>query len=566
MMAIHAAGGAACSGLVPVAKEPFKSCGRRGVDGVESFWRAGTCAKLPPVQPCRMWSQGGSPKDYSWGEKFHSRTGRRQESRLLRVVLRDQAEEATFSAHSLSPDLFLLDLASKLEDSLAGDDSEHGPLSRLREEATEATLSSRWPTRKDEAYRFTDLKFLKEADIYPVDATPDTASFDLSSVKCSVGEGNRLIFVNGVLSKALSKLEGLAEGVIVGSISTLPKEVVDNDVIPRLSGAVAKNQGDVFACLNGVGARDLGVIIVPVGVRVSDPLQIIYICTQGVPVQGQGQGEGKGPVFGLSNPRVLVIVEKDGELNFVENFVGATDAPYWTNSVCNIVIAERGLVCHNFVQEENRNSAHIRQTTISQAESSSYKLVETCFGGRLSRHNLQVQQAGPDTSTEFYSFLLAGRGQLHDLHSKLILNHPRGFSRQIHKCIVTDSSGHAVFDGNVKVNRYAQQTDAGQLSRSLLLAPRATVNVKPNLQIIANDVKCTHGAAISDLEEEQLFYFRARGIDTQTARSSLVFSFAAEVVQKLGSHDLKKRVESLVKSALAAEGVIQPGLSLSSAD
>jgi Fe-S cluster assembly protein SufD len=108
--------------------------------------------------------------------------------------------------------------------------------------------------------------------------------------------------------------------------------------------------------------------------------------------------------------------------------------------------------------------------------------------------------------------------------------------------------------------RYAQQTDAGQLSRSLLLAPRATVNVKPNLQIIADDVKCSHGAAISDLEEEQLFYFRARGIDAETARSALVFSFGAEVLQRLSYESLRKRVEALVKGSLAAEGLIDSSI------
>jgi len=108
--------------------------------------------------------------------------------------------------------------------------------------------------------------------------------------------------------------------------------------------------------------------------------------------------------------------------------------------------------------------------------------------------------------------------------------------------------------------RYAQQTDAGQLSRSLLLAPRATVNVKPNLQIIADDVKCSHGAAISDLEEEQLFYFRARGIDSETARSALVFSFGAEVLQHLSYESLRKRVEALVKGSLAAEGLIDSSI------
>ncbi|GFH10688.1 Fe-S cluster assembly protein SufD, partial [Haematococcus lacustris] len=122
-------------------------------------------------------------------------------------------------------------------------------------------------------------------------------------------------------------------------------------------------------------------------------------------------------------------------------------------------------------------------------------------------HDVVVQQGGPRTQTHMNHFVLASSNQLHDLHTKLELNHPEGVAKQLHKCIVASASGRGVFDGNVKVNRRAQRSDAGQLSRNLLLANRATVNVKPNLQIIADDVKCTHGCAVSDLSDEELFYF-----------------------------------------------------------
>jgi hypothetical protein len=126
-------------------------------------------------------------------------------------------------------------------------------------------------------------------------------------------------------------------------------------------------------------------------------------------------------------------------------------------------------------------------------------------------HSFSSMQLGEETSTLLRHFLLVGDAQLADLHSKLVLDHPRGEASQLHKCIVSAPSGRGVFDGNVKVNRMAQKTDAGQLSRNLLLLPRATVNVKPNLQIIADDVKCTHGCTVSDLSEEELFYFRWAG-------------------------------------------------------
>ncbi|XP_039060373.1 protein ABCI7, chloroplastic-like [Hibiscus syriacus] len=179
-----------------------------------------------------------------------------------------------------------------------------------------------------------------------------------------------------------------------------------------------------------------------------------------------------------------------------------------------------------------------------EESTSAYELVEISTGGKLSRHNVHVQQLGPDTVTELTTFHLCVGDQTQDLHSKIVLDHPRGYCQQLRKCIVAHSSGQAVFDGKVMVNRYARQTDAGQLTRSLLLEPRAAVNVKPNLQIIADDVKCSHGDAISDLEDSQLF-------DLETARKALVISFGAEVVDRLPHSFLQKQVKDNVKELLS---------------
>ncbi|KAK3005566.1 hypothetical protein RJ639_015811, partial [Escallonia herrerae] len=193
----------------------------------------------------------------------------------------------------------------------------------------------------------------------------------------------------------------------------------------------------------------------------------------------------------------------------------------------------------------NAGKDHGAREKVELEESNrTYELVEVSTGGKLSRHNADVRQIGADT----------------DLQSRIVLDHPRGVSRQVHKCIVAHSLGETILDGNVQVNRYcvssvpsecwqldilyAQQTDAGQLTRSLLLVPRASVNVKPNLQIIADDVKCSHGAAITDLEESQLFYFQPRGADLQTARKALIFSFGAEVKERFPNTSTRKNVES----------------------
>eukprot|EP00878_Enallax_costatus_P007611 GHUV01007969.1.p1 GENE.GHUV01007969.1~~GHUV01007969.1.p1 ORF type:complete len:263 (+),score=86.50 GHUV01007969.1:108-791(+) len=218
--------------------------------------------------------------------------------------------------------------------------------------------------------------------------------------------------------------------------------------------------------------------------------------------------------------------------------------------VAEVVLAENAVLKHGYVNREAQNAQHFKATLVTQAESSTYELVEARVGGSITRHDVGINQTGSDTITTMKHFLLAGAGQLQDLHSKLRLDYPRGDANQLHKCIASAATGRGVFDGNVKVNRLAQKTDARQLSRNLLLVPKATVNVKPNLQIIADDVKCTHGCSVSDLSQEELFYFRARGVSYEQARQALVFSFGAEVVQELKYEKLVSRIQQDVVESL----------------
>ncbi|MBA0826823.1 hypothetical protein Goarm_011644 [Gossypium armourianum] len=390
-------------------------------------------------------------------------------------------------------DQFVLQLADSVEDSLPSSSSSSLPLQKLRDNSSETLLSTQWPSRKDESFRFTDTSFIKNSDINPISHPPN--SLDLLEVSRDT-QFESFNFVDGFLVDSSFSSSNLPDGVYVGSLSKLSSEGILKRVCELLGDF---EWGDLFWSVNGLGAPDLMVVYVPEGCRVENPIYLKYIA-----VEGADKGSKKMP---LSNPRVFVLVEKGGEVGIVEEFVG-------------------------------------------KEKTSTYELVEVSTGGKLSRHNVHVQQLGSDTVTELTTFHLSVGDQTQDLHSRIVLDHPRGYSQQLHKCIVAHSSGQAVFDGNVKVNRYAQQTDAGQLTRSLLLEPRATVNVKPNLQIIADDVKCSHGAAISDLEDSQLFYFQARGIDLETAREALVFSFGAEVIDKLPHSFVQKQVKDHVKALL----------------
>eukprot|EP00252_Welwitschia_mirabilis_P003094 TRINITY_DN13171_c0_g1_i1.p1 TRINITY_DN13171_c0_g1~~TRINITY_DN13171_c0_g1_i1.p1 ORF type:complete len:484 (+),score=46.14 TRINITY_DN13171_c0_g1_i1:142-1593(+) len=434
-------------------------------------------------------------------------------------------------------DSFVLDLAEKLEDSSVSPvpSPNNKILNKLREACAQDLLRRSWPTQKEEAFRFTDLKFLRNSEIRAADVAK---SLELQKFESNgdSSETYRLFIVDGLLCNNNRSSETfLPAGAFAGSLTSLPVD------LPMPFPMDLAFDGDLFSALNGIGTRDVTTVIIPENTKLDKPLHVTYYTVQ--------RGDDS-QVFCISNPRLVVMLGKGAEVEIVEEFKGVSEGCYWTNSVLQVYLQERAKLSHSFIQVQNPGAVHIKWTFVQQAGSSDYNLVETSSGGRLNRHNVQIEQLGPDTVTEVSTFHLAGQNQTQDLHSKVILNHPRGYSRQLHKCVVTDSSGHAVFDGNIRVNRLAQLTDAGQLSRCLLLAPRATVNVKPNLQIVADDVKCSHGAAISDLEDDQLFYFRARGVDTQSARNALLFSFGAEIIGRITNKHLRDKVESNFKQLL----------------
>ncbi|CAL0311622.1 unnamed protein product [Lupinus luteus] len=440
-----------------------------------------------------------------------------------------------------SSDPFVLQLAETFEDSLpssSSSSSSNSTLHKLREASSLSLLSTPWPSRRDESFRFTDVSFLRNSHIVPLSLPPNPSL--LASLSLHNNDSPYLTIVGGHLIQSMSELSEFPKGVYVGTLS---------DLDPGLTARVLElvggfNGGDLFWSINGIAAPDVTVVYVPEGCRVENPIHFGYFSVE-------GSSEGSDETY-VSNPRVVVVVEKGGELEIIEEFSGTQGSGecYWTNCALEVAIGEGAKLRHSYIQNESSAAAHIKWTSVRQESSSTYELTEVSTGGKLGRHNLHIQQLGPDTVTELSTLHLSVAAQTLDLHSQLVLDHPRGYSRQLHKCIVAHSMGQAVFDGNVKVNRYAQQTDAGQLSRSLLLEPRATVNLKPNLQIVADDVKCSHGAAISDLEETQLLYFQARGIDPKTARRVLTFAFGGEVIDKLPYSSLRERVRSQIKNLL----------------
>ena len=414
-------------------------------------------------------------------------------------------------------------------------------LDALRPDAITSLAQARVPNSRVEDYRFTDLAALVTTKPVAADAAAGDA-VDAAAWTLSAADATRVVLVDGVYKPDKSNVSGATDGVTVSTIS----QGASSEVI----GAVASMRGGVFANINAATASDAVVINVPAGAAVRTPIHVVQLSTSSASKDGE---------MSSSAPRVAVHVGAGASVSIVEDFAaagGSEDGAYWANGVCEVALEKGAKVTHTMVQAQTRAAVHTRATHVTQAEDSEYKLAEINVGGKLGRHDLGVTQLGPRTNTELACFNLAGSGQCMDLHSKVTLDHEEGTTDQVHKCIVSSASGRGVFDGNVQVNRLAQRTDAGQISRNLLLVPKATVNVKPNLQIVADDVVCTHGCTVSDLEEEGLFYLQSRGLSPAIARSLLVAGFGLEIVSKVEHDDLKARVGDLVRSSLDRDDVV----------
>jgi Fe-S cluster assembly protein SufD len=221
------------------------------------------------------------------------------------------------------------------------------------------------------------------------------------------------------------------------------------------------------------------------------------------------------------------------------------NAPYFTNAVTEIWVQDNAQVKHNRIQQESENGFHIAKNAIAQARDSRYTCNEINLGGKLYRNNLDIFQTGEQTTTHLNGLVAISGEQVSDTHSAIFLTKPHGTTDQLHKCII-DGSAHAVFNGKVFVPKAAQLTNAAQLNRNLLLSPRARVNTKPELQITADNVKCSHGATVSQLEADEVFYLRSRGLTEADSRRLLVDAFAAEILECISIESLRQTLTQLI--------------------
>jgi Fe-S cluster assembly protein SufD len=388
-----------------------------------------------------------------------------------------------------------------------------GWLADLRAEALERANALTLPTTRDEDWRFTDLSALYALAFKPAVAGAGAGSTSIESF--AVPEVSaRLVFVDGRYQAQLSG-GSTAAGLEVRDLATALAG--DDGFLRARLGQLADHRKEAFGAINTAALADGAVIRVRRNVAAASPVQLLFVSTQsGV----------------ATHPRVLVVAEEGAELTVLEEYAGLAADAYCMNAVTEIALGPAARLRHVRVQREAAPAFHIATNAVRVERDAHYASVSVALGARLSRYNLNVVQAGEGATIDLDGLALIHDRQLADTHSCVDHAHPHGASRQLHKCVV-GGQAHAVFNGRILVRAGAQLTNSGQQSRNLLLSRRAHVDTKPQLEIFADDVKCAHGAAIGQLEADELFYLRSRGLSEVAARNLLTYGFAAEIVDRI---------------------------------
>ncbi|MDH6058250.1 Fe-S cluster assembly protein SufD [Umezakia ovalisporum] len=405
-------------------------------------------------------------------------------------------------------------------------------LQELRQGAVNWVRHSTIPTTRAEEWRFTNLSALGQVQFH-LETQPQ--SVDISALILPEAANSRLVFVNNIYTPHLSAVGELPPGVVVGNLANFSPSQQENI---KQYLAQAEGSQEVFTALNTAGISDAAVVWVPKNVILTTPIHLLFIS-----VTGEQEI--------ISQPRCLVVAETNSSVTLVEDFTHpqstTTPKPYFTNAVTEIWLGDNAQISHTRIEREHPQAFHIGKTAVTQSRHSQYTSHALTFGAKLSRHNLEIFQAGEDTVTTLNGLTMITKKQLADTHSAIALNYPHGTSTQLHKCIV-DHHAHAVFNGKVFVPKPAQLTNASQLNQNLLLSSKAKVDTKPQLEITADNVKCAHGATVSQLEEDEIFYLQSRGINENDARKLLINAFAAEIINQVPVKSLQQILFHIVNS------------------
>jgi Fe-S cluster assembly protein SufD len=403
-------------------------------------------------------------------------------------------------------------------------------LQDIRTQAAAYLQEETIPTNKNEEWRFTNLDpLLAQTFAAPSTQVPPV---NINGLVIPEAPDSRLVFVNGIYAPEYSSIANLPVGVFVGNLATaIDAGLVVTDYLGKQPGGE-----EVFTAINTAGINEAAVVWLSKDSFYESPIQLLFIATV-------------DDVAVAIQPRTLIVMEARSNATLVQEYLHTSipNYPYFTNAVTEIWLGDTAKLNHTRIQDEDITAIHIGKTAVSQSQHSSYTGNSIDLGAKLSRHNWEIFQIGAQTETNLNGLAMVNGEQEADTHSTIALTKPHGTTNQLHKCIVDDRA-HAIFNGKVFVPQAAQQTNAGQLNRNLLLSSTARIDTKPQLEITADNVKCSHGATVSQLEDDEIFYLQSRGLDVETAKILLINAFAVEIIDRIPVASVREKLAVAVKA------------------
>ncbi|MGP0110155.1 MAG: Fe-S cluster assembly protein SufD [Acidimicrobiales bacterium] len=410
-------------------------------------------------------------------------------------------------------------------------------LTQARYASVEWATARGFPTLKDEDWRYTRLGPLLDVPFERAGAgrRVSPAMIDALTIDAT---STRLVFVNDHFAPELSLSTELPEGV---KVTNLASELAEGGTdLEQFFSRPFGEYDHAFTAANTALAEDGAFIQVAADTLVTTPIELVFLSdTQGCPI--------------IANPRSLILAGPGSRVTVVETYAGTSGDATCTNAVTQVVLDEGARVEHYKIQDEPDTAFHLALLDVRQGPDSRFSSGSVALGSKIARNEVRVRLEGEGAEVSIDGLYLPRGDQHHD--NPILIEHaaPRCTSRQLYKGIV-DERGHGVFNGRIIVGPDASGTDASQTNKNLLLSDHAEVDTRPRLEILTDDVKCAHGAAVGTLDEEALFYLRSRGVPHEAAKALLTYSFAREMLDLIESESLRTHVEALVAGRLSTDG------------
>ena len=387
-----------------------------------------------------------------------------------------------------------------------------------------------FPTPRNEDWHFTSVAPIAEAEFHRLDTPPgEVDAADLGPFLFGRPEWPTVVFINGRHSPQLSTTATLPAGVRLMSLTAAWREAPE--LLERHLSKIATFDDQSFTALNTAFMYDGAVVHVAKDVKADAPIHLLHVVD---PIAARS----------VMHPRHLIVVDQHASARVIESYVSLGDARYFTNTVTEVALGDGAHLSHYKIQRESQRAFHVGTTEVHQPRNSKYDSFSFATGAALSRTNVYTKLDGEGAEVWMNGLYMVDGEQHVDHQTRIEHAQPNCASHEVYKGIL-DGASHGVFNGKVFVHPIAQKTDGKQENNNLLLSDKARIDTKPQLEIFADDVKCTHGATVGKLDALSLFYMKSRGLPAEAARRLLIYAFAADVLERLAIDEVRDALEEL---------------------